>query len=548
MNARSNASEKNNEQNAAAVTPKKKTAPAPPPMDSTADKIQDLVNRRERLFQGGGPKAMAKRREQGKLNARERVDLMLDPSSFQEMFLHREHRCTNFGMAGKELAADGVVTGAGAIDGRLVYVACQDFTVAGGSLGAAHGAKIAEMMKMSLKCGAPFVMINDSGGARIQEGVDSLNGYGDIFYQNVLASGVVPQISLICGPCAGGAAYSPALTDFIIMVRGQKLFITGPEVVKQVTGEDISAEALGGADTHATTSGNIHFIADNDQQAIEILKKLLSFLPSNNVEDPPYIGNPQMLDLAEVPELDTVIPDNPREAYDARNVIRLLVDQADFLEVMEHWAANIVIGFARVNGFVVGIVANQPSVMAGVLDINASDKASRFIRFCNAFNIPLVSLVDVPGYLPGVAQEHGGVIRHGAKLIFAYSATTTPKITIVTRKAYGGAYLAMCSKSLGADRTAAWPMAEIAVMGAEGAVPIIFRKEMDAAEDKETCRQELIADYRAKFNNPYQAASKGMIDDVILPRETRRYIALSLGALRSKRDLRPMKKHGLMPL
>lgn len=516
-------------------------------LNTTAEKLQDLLKRRAKIMLGGGEKAMQKRRESGKLNARERLDLLLDPSTFQEMYQHREHRCTNFGMTGKEMPADGVVTGAGAIGGRPVYVASQDFTVAGGSLGAAHGSKIAEMMKMAIKCGTPFLMINDSGGARIQEGVDALNGYGDIFYQNVLASGVVPQISLICGPCAGGAAYSPALTDFIIMVRGQKLFITGPEVVKQVTGEEISAEALGGADTHATTTGNIHFIADTDEQAFEITKKLLSFLPSNNLEDPPNTNN-GTLDLTEIPELDTIIPDNPRTPYDVRSVIKLIVDNQDFLEVMEHWAKNIVIGFARVNGFVIGIIANQPASMAGVLDINASDKASRFIRFCNAFNIPVVSFVDVPGYLPGVAQEHGGIIRHGAKLLFAYSATTTPKLTIVLRKAYGGAYLAMCSKSLGSDRSAAWPSAEIAVMGAEGAVPIIFRKEMDAAEDKNAKRQELIDDYRAQFNNPYQAASKGMIDDVIAPRETRKYLAMALASLRNKRELRPAKKHGLMPL
>lgn len=550
MTAHSKTGEQSNPEPAkpAPAAPKKAPKPAFVPLETTAEKIQDLVERRKTLFQGGGEKALQKRREAGKLNARERLDLLLDPGSLQEMFLHREHRCTNFGMTDKPLAADGVVTGAGAIDKRVVYVASQDFTVVGGSLGAAHGSKIAEMMKMSLKCGAPFVMINDSGGARIQEGVDALNGYGEIFYQNVLASGVVPQISLICGPCAGGAAYSPALTDFIIMVRGQKLFITGPEVVRQVTGEDISAEDLGGADTHATTSGNIHFIADNDEQACAICKKLLSFLPSNNMEDPPNYNTNGMFDLGEIPELDTMIPDSARDAYDVRTIIRAVVDQADFLEVMEHWAANIVIGFARVNGFVIGIVANQPNVMAGVLDINASDKASRFIRFCNAFNIPLVSFVDVPGYLPGVAQEHGGIIRHGAKLLFAYSAMTTPKITVITRKAYGGAYLAMCSKSLSADRTCAWPTAEIAVMGAEGAVPIIFRKEIDAAEDKAARRQELLSEYRAKFNNPYQAASKGMIDDVITPRETRRYIAMALAALRNKRDLRPPKKHGLMPL
>ncbi|HOE96660.1 MAG TPA: carboxyl transferase domain-containing protein [Candidatus Sumerlaeota bacterium] len=517
------------------------------PLETTAAKLKDLTARRKQISLGGGEAALKKRKESGRLNARERLDLLLDPSSFQEMYQHRKHRCTNFGMERKDLAADGVVTGLGAIDGRPVCIASQDFTVAGGSLGEAHGQKIVEMMKMSLKCGSPFIMINDSGGARIQEAVDGLNSYGEIFYHNVLASGVVPQISLICGPCAGGAAYSPALTDFIIMVRGNKMFITGPEVVKSVTGEEISAEQLGGADTQATVTGNIHFIADSDEQAFAICRKLLSFLPSNNLQDPPS-RNTGEVDLTEIPALDKLMPDSAREAYDVREVIRLVIDGGDFLEVMEHWATNIVIGFARIDGNVVGIIANQPLVMAGVLDINASDKASRFIRFCNAFNIPIVSFVDVPGYMPGVNQEHGGIIRHGAKLLFAYSATTTPKITVILRKAYGGAYLAMCSKSLGADRTGAWPTGEIAVMGAEGAVPIIFRREMEQAEDKEARRQELLDEYRVKFGNPYLAASRGLIDDVIQPRETRRYIAMSLRALQSKRDLRPPKKHGLMPL
>jgi methylmalonyl-CoA carboxyltransferase large subunit len=404
------------------------------------------------------------------------------------------------------------------------------------------------MMSLSLKTGVPFIFINDSGGARIQEGVDSLNGYGCIFYQNVLSSGVVPQISLICGPCAGGAAYSPALTDFIIQVRGQKMFITGPEVVKSVTGEEISAEALGGADAHASISGNIHFVADNDEQAFAICKRLLSFLPSNNMDDAPVVGRQAALDLHDVPELDGLVPDNPREAYDVRNVVRGVVDDGDLMEVQEFWAPNIVVGFARVNGHTVGVLANQPLIMAGVLDINASDKGARFIRFCNAFNIPLLTFVDVPGYLPGVNQEHGGIIRHGAKLLFSYSAATVPKITVILRKAYGGAYLAMCSKSLGADRSCAWPGAEIAVMGADGAVGIIFRKEIDAAEDKAARRQEVLDDYKMKFSNPYQAASRGLIDDVILPHETRRYVVLALESLRTKRESRPAKKHGNIPL
>ncbi len=519
-----------------------------PNLDTTAGKIQDLELRRKKLKLGGGEAAMKKRADAGKLNARQRLDLLADAGSFQEMYLHRAHRSVNFGMAGKEMAADGVVTGAANIDGRTCYVASQDFTVAGGSLGEAHAAKIVDVMKMSLKCGAPFVFINDSGGARIQEGVDSLNGYGDIFYHNVLCSGVVPQIAIISGPCAGGAAYSPALCDFIIQVRGQKLFITGPEVIKQVTGEEISAEALGGADAHATISGNIHFVADTDEQAIQIAKKLLSFLPDNNLEDPPSINPANPLTIEDLPALDTIIPDSPRESYDVRQVVRTIVDGGDFLEVMEHWAGNIVIGFARVNGHTVGIVANQPLVMAGVLDINSSDKGSRFIRFCNAFNIPLVTLVDVPGFLPGVAQEHGGIIRHGAKMLFAFSATTSPKITVILRKAYGGAYLAMAPKSLAADRTAAWPTSEIAVMGADGAVPIIFKKDIDAAEDKNAKRAELVADYRHKFSNPYQAATRGLIDDVIQPHETRRYIAQALAQLSTKRELRPAKKHGLVPM
>jgi methylmalonyl-CoA carboxyltransferase large subunit len=523
-------------------------AAKPATLDSKEAKFKDLEARRKRILNGGGEAALKKRREKGMLNARERLDLLTDPGSFQEMNAFCEHRCTNFGMTDKHLAADGVVTGLGSIGGRQVFLASQDFTVAGGSLGAVHGNKIVEMMKQSVKCGCPFVMINDSGGARIQEGIDSLNGYGEIFYRNVWASGVVPQISLICGPCAGGASYSPALTDFIIQVRGQKMFITGPEVVKAVTGEEISAEGLGGADAHATLSGNIHFVADSDQHAFDICKKLLSFLPANNLEDPPLVGRQANPDLSEQPELDAVVPDNPREAYDVRAIVRALVDGGDFLEVMESWATNIIIGFGRVNGQSVGVVANQPMVMAGVLDINASDKGARFVRFCNAFNIPLLTLVDVPGYLPGVQQEHGGVIRHGAKLLFAYSAATTPKVTVILRKAYGGAYLAMCCKALGADRSCAWPGAEIAVMGAEGAVGIIFRKEIEAAEDKAAARERILADYRDKFANPYEAARMGMIDDVILPRQTRRYVTLALESLRGKREERPAKKHGLMPL
>jgi methylmalonyl-CoA carboxyltransferase large subunit len=401
-------------------------------------------------------------------------------------------------------------------------------------------------MQHSLKTGSPFVFINDSGGARVQEGIDSLSGYGKVFYNNVMLSGAVPQISLICGPCAGGAAYSPALTDFIIQTRKAQMFITGPQVIKQVTGENISADQLGGPDAHMATSGVIHFIAEDDLHAVGIAQKLLSFLPSNNLEDPPEVEGDRTIDRDE--SINDIVPVDGKQGYDVRNVIAKLVDFSDFLEVQAGFAPNIVVGFARVTGRSVGVIANQPCVQAGVLDINASDKASRFIRFCNAFNIPLLTLVDVPGFLPGVQQEHGGIIRHGAKMLFAYSAATVPKITIVLRKSYGGAHLAMCSKDLGADRVFGWPTAEIAVMGAEGAVEIVFRKEIDEADDKAARRKELIEQYREAFSNPYVAAGRRLIDNVIEPSETRRYIAQSLEYLHTKRELRPGKKHGLMPM
>ncbi|MCE5231459.1 acyl-CoA carboxylase subunit beta [bacterium] len=526
---------------------KKTDAPAAAPK-TTADKIKALDKRRDRIRNSGTAEAVAKRHNAGRMTARERIENLLDADSFMEMYQHRTHRATDFGMAGKDLPADGVVTGVGAVSGRVIHIASQDFMVQGGTLGAAHGDKIVEMMKMALKAGTPFVMINDSGGARIQEGIDALNGYGGIFYHNTLASGVVPQISLICGPCAGGAAYSPALTDFVIMVRGQQMFITGPEVVKQVTGEVIDGESLGGADTHATITGNIHFVVDTDQQALDVAKRLLSFIPSNNIEDPPAQNVSKPVDMTEIPELDAIIPDSARDPYDVRSIIRLIVDNGDFFEIMEHFATNIVIGFARIDTMVVGIVANQPAVKAGVIDIDAADKAARFIRFCNAFNIPLVTFVDTPGYLPGVDQEYHGIIRHGAKMLFAYSATTTPKLTVILRKAYGGAYIAMSCKALNADRLCAWPTAEIAVMGAEGAVEIIHRRDIKAAEDAKAKRKELIDEYNAKFNTPYLAAQRGYIDEVIRPRETRRYLAQALRTLQNKRDLRPPKKHGLMPL
>lgn len=513
---------------------------------SIESKIAELVKRREEVRLGGGQKRIDKQHELGKLSARERIDLLVDPDSFQETGLFARHRATFFGMADKELPADGVVTGAAMVDGRQVHLASQDFTVGGGAAGEVHSDKIVEMMEASINTGTPFIFVNDSGGARIQEGIDSLAGYGRVFYNNVRLSGVVPQISLICGPCAGGAAYSPALTDFIIQAKYANMFITGPSVVKQVTGEVVTAEQLGGPGAQMSQSGVVHFVAEDDEHAVQICRKLLSFLPLNNMEDPPRMENSGEVNADE--SLNHVIPEEAKTAYDMREIILRVVDDADFLEVQSEYAKNIVIGFARVLGRSIGIVANQPSVLAGSLDINASDKSSRFIRFCNAFNIPLVTFVDVPGFMPGIAQEYGGIIRHGAKMLFAYSAATVPKITVIVRKAYGGAYLAMCGKDLGADRAFAWPTAEIAVMGAEGAADVVFRKEIDAAEDKAAKRRELVEKYRNTFANPYVAAGRRLVDDVIEPAETRRYIAMSLEALHTKRELRPPKKHGLIPL
>lgn len=510
------------------------------------EKIAALRERRERLMLGGGADKLEKHRKSGKLTARERVAALVDPDSFVEVGLFAEHRATAFGMAGRQMPAEGVVTGAAAVGGRLIHIASQDFTVAGGSAGEVHSLKVAEIMSQSLKTGSPFVFINDSGGARVQEGIDSLSGYGKVFHANVMLSGAVPQISLICGPCAGGAAYSPALTDFIIQTRKAQMFITGPSVIKQVTGEDVTADQLGGPDVQMANSGVIHFIAEDDLHAVGICQKLLSFLPSNNLEDPPEVEGDRKVDPDE--SLNDIVPVEGKQGYDVRNVITRLVDFGDFLEVQAGFAGNIVVGFGRVTGRTVGVIANQPCVQAGVLDIDASDKASRFIRFCNAFNIPLLTLVDVPGFLPGVRQEHGGIIRHGAKMLFAYSAATVPKITIVLRKSYGGAHLAMCSKDLGADRVLGWPTAEIAVMGAEGAVEVVFRKELDQAEDKAARRRELIDQYRSTFSNPYVAAGRRLMDAVIEPAETRRYIAQSLEYLHTKRELRPAKKHGLMPM
>ncbi len=510
------------------------------------DRIEELRRRRRHLTEGGGPEKVEKQHAGGKLTARERIDDLVDPGSFQETGLFAAHRATLFGMAGREMPGEGVVTGAASIDGRLVHLASQDFTVAGGSAGEVHSIKVAETMTQALKTGSPFIFINDSGGARVQEGIDALSGYGKVFYANVMLSGAVPQISLICGPCAGGAAYSPALTDFIIQTRQAQMFITGPQVIKQVTGETVTAEQLGGPDPHMATSGVIHFIAEDDRDGVRICQTLLSYLPSNNLEDPPQTEGDRTVDRD--PALNSVVPVESKRGYDIRDVIQRVVDFGDFLEVQAGFAPNIVIGFARITGQTIGVVGNQPSVLGGVLDINSADKASRFIRFCNAFNIPLLTFVDVPGFLPGIEQEHGGIIRHGAKMLFAYSAATVPKITVILRKAFGGGYLAMCAKDLGADRVFAWPTAEIAVMGAEGAAEIVFRKEIQEAEDRTARRREMIEKYREAFANPFVAAGRRLVDDIIEPEETRKQVAQALEYLRTKRELRPAKKHGLMPM
>jgi methylmalonyl-CoA carboxyltransferase large subunit len=505
-----------------------------------------LRQKREHLKQGGGAERLARHKEQGKLTARERISALIDAGSFEEFGLFAQHRQAHFGMADKEVPADGVVTGAACVAGRLVHLASQDFTVLGGSAGEVHSLKVAEVMERALKTGSPFIFINDSGGARVQEGIDSLSGYGRVFYSNVLLSGAVPQISLICGPCAGGAAYSPALTDFVIQTRLAQMFITGPQVIKQVTGEQITAEALGGPDAHMRNSGVIQFVTENDEEAINLCRRLLSFLPSNNLEDPPRLPSDNNVDPN--PKLISMVPVDPKQSYDVRQVIGGVVDSGDFLEVQAGHAMNMVVGFARILGRSVGIIANQPSVLSGAIDMHAATKASRFIRFCNAFNIPLITFVDVPGFLPGVQQEHGGIIRHGAKLLFAYSAATVPKIQLILRKSYGGAHVAMCSKDLGADRVFAWPTAEVAVMGAEGAVEIVFRKEMEESQDKGARRAELIEKYRSTFATPYVAAGRRLVDDIIEPAQTRKHLAQALEFLQSKREQRPPKKHGLIPL
>ncbi|MBN2738611.1 MAG: methylmalonyl-CoA carboxyltransferase [Spirochaetales bacterium] len=496
----------------------------------------------------GGDEQVEKQHALGKLTARERIRLFFDKNSFREIDMFVQHRSTDFGMDTKEIPSDGIITGHGTVKGRPVFAYFQDFTARGGSLGQMHAHKICKIMDLAMKAGAPCIGFNDSGGARIQEGVDALYGYGSIFFRNSRASGVIPQISAIMGPCAGGAVYSPAMTDFVFMVKNSSyMYITGPQVIKAVTGEETTHDSLGGAMTHNSKSGCAHFACENDEDIIENVKKLLSYLPNNNMEDPPVFktkDNPHRV----VHELDRIIPDSPRAAYDMMEVIRLIVDDGDFFEPHQYFAQNMIIGFARLNGRTVGIIANQPQVLAGCLDINASDKASRFIRFCDSFNIPLISFVDVPGYLPGTDQEWGGVIRHGAKLLWSYSEATVPKLTVITRKCYGGAYIAMSSSHLGADMVFAWPTAEIAVMGAEGAVNIIYRGEISEAADPKAKRKELIDEYEEKLLNPYVAASRGYIDAVIRPSDTRTRLVDALEIMSTKSEVLPPKKHGNIPV
>jgi acetyl-CoA carboxylase carboxyltransferase component len=503
---------------------------------------------RERLLEGGGAEAAAKQRGQGKGTARDRLVALFDPGSFTELGLFVRHRATEFGLAGRELAADGVVTGFGTIDGRLCYAFFQDFTVKGGTLGEMHARKITNLQDLAVKAGAPIIGVNDSGGARIEEGIDALDGFAAIFRRNTLASGVVPQISVIMGPCAGGAVYSPALTDFVFMVEGTShMFITGPEVIKTVLGEEITFEALGGAQVHNARSGVAHFLAESEADCFAQIRRLLGYLPSNNLEDPPAVPAEDPAEREE-PELARVVPEDPNRPYDVRQVIRLLADEGEFFEVHERWATNVVVGFGRLGGRSVGWVANQPRVLAGTLDINASDKIARFVRSCDCFNVPIVTLVDTPGYLPGRDQEHGGIIRHGAKVLFAYAEATVPKISLVLRKAYGGAYIAMCAKGLGADLAAAWPTAEIAVMGPEGACNIVFRREIAAAPDQAAARAAKVADYRERFASPLLAAGRGYVDDVLEPPATRAWLIAGLRSLAGKREERPQRKHGNLPV
>ena len=515
---------------------------------SNQTKTQHLREQKVKSRLGGGPERIEAQHKKGRRTARERIDLLLDKGSFREVDAFVQHRTHDFDLVRQKYMSDSVVTGWGTIEGRLVYVFSQDFTVFGGSLGEVHAEKICKIMDMAMKNGAPVIGLNDSGGARIQEGVVALGGYADIFLRNTMASGVIPQISAIMGPCAGGAVYSPALTDFIFMVRNSSyMFVTGPDVVKTVTHEEVSFEDLGGASVHSEKSGVCHIAADSEADTLYLIRKLLGYLPQNNMEDPPFIlGGDDPLRMDEA--LDAMIPDDPGKPYDIKGVIRLIADNGQFFEIHENYAQNIVVGFARLGGHSIGIVANQPAALAGVLDIDASEKAARFVRFCDSFNIPIITFVDVPGFLPGTVQEHHGIIRSGAKLLYAYCEATVPKLTVITRKAYGGAYDVMSSKHIRGDLNLAWPSAEIAVMGPDGAVNIIFRKELEKAKDPARKKAELVAEYREKFASPYVAAERGYIDDVIEPRETRPRLINGLEMLSNKRDANPAKKHGNIPL
>jgi propionyl-CoA carboxylase beta chain len=513
----------------------------------TEARIEQLRSLRDDALHAGTQRAVARQHEAGKLTARERLDALLDKGSFNEIDQFVKHQSTGFGIEDKKPPGDAVVTGHGTIDGRPVFVFAEDFTVFGGSLGQAVADKICKILDMALKTGTPVIGLKDSGGARIQEGVSSLDGYGRIFERNVRASGVIPQISVIMGPCAGGAVYSPALTDFVFQVdRTSHMFITGPDVIKAVTGEEVTMEDLGGATAHASKSGVTHFVYPKGKDALEAVRYLLSYLPSNNMETPPYYAPADRSDRAD-DDLDSIIPDESNQPYDMTTVIETVLDSEEFFEVQEQWAPNIIVGFGRLDGHAVGIVANQPAVLAGTLDIKASEKAARFVRFCDAFNIPLITFVDVPGFLPGVDQEHGGIIRHGAKLLYAYCEATVPRISVITRKAYGGAYLVMNARGVRADLVFAWPSAEIAVMGAQGAVNIIHRRELAASDDPDGRRGELIADYEQRFNNPYVAAELGLVDEIIEPRQTRLKLIRAMEMLRSKRESLPPKKHGNGP-
>ncbi|MEO0083741.1 MAG: acyl-CoA carboxylase subunit beta [candidate division WOR-3 bacterium] len=512
------------------------------------DGIKKLHEMKAQAKLGGGEERIAKQHQTGKLTARERISLLIDEGTFQEFDAFVTHRIYDFGMQDKKILGDGVVTGIGQIDGRNVAIFSHDFTAFGGTLSLAFGEKVCKIMDLAMKMGIPIIGLNDSGGARIQEGVVSLAAYAEIFWRNTQASGVVPQISAIMGPCAGGAVYSPALTDFIFMVKGTSyMFITGPEVVKTVTHEEVSFDELGGAEIHGTKSGVAHFVANNDEECLSGIKRLLSYLPSNNLDDPPIVESDDDPNREDA-ELNQIIPDDPNKPYVMKEIIKRVVDRETFLEVHKDYAQNIIVGFARLDGQVVGIIAQEPSIMAGVLDIHSSIKGARFIRFCDCFNIPIITFEDVPGFLPGVAQEHGGIIKHGAKLLYAYCEATVPKITIITRKSYGGAYCVLGSKQVRADINLAWPTAELAVMGPEGAVNIIFRKEIAEAENPKELRQKLIDEYRDKFANPYVAASRGYIDDIIEPKQTRKELIKYLKLLQTKRDKLPPKKHGNIPL